>query len=136
MEKLSPGVLKARLEDRRAEVFRLKKSGKTNKQIAEELGVTTSTVGADVKIVLKKLQQEQVEDANLWRVMELERLDDIMTVLDVAVKKGDLAAIDRYLRVSQARRELLGLDAPENSHLAIDLKNLSDDELKKIAGQG
>lgn len=133
-EKLLPGTLKIRLEERRAEVFKLKKSGKTNKQIAEAMGITTASVAADVKIVLKKLQQQQLEDADLWRIMELERLDDIMTVLDSKVKEGDLASIDRYLRVSQARRELLGLDAPENSHLAIDLKNLSDDELKKLAG--
>jgi hypothetical protein len=46
------------------------------------------------------------------RQLEDARYDRMLQAFDDRIRRGDLAAIDRALRISKARRELWGLDAP------------------------
>ena len=51
-----------------------------------------------------------------------------MLALAAKVRDGNLAAIDRWLRLSESRRRLFGLDAPKELHLVDE----EDDELHRL----
>lgn len=108
---------------RRAFVLELRKSGKSYREIAAE---TINKFGAaklpngyderyawfDVDTELKRLNSEMSDNAKEVRRLELERLDVLQDTLWPLAIGGNLAAIDRILRIAQRRAELLGLDAP------------------------
>lgn len=70
----------------------------------------------DVSRELGRIQDDLAIEANSVRALELERLDSYLLVIARDVQKGDLAAIDRALKISERRAKLLGIDA------AIDIK--------------
>ena len=45
---------------------------------------------------------------------------------------GDLNAIDRLIRISESRRKLFGLDAPERNETTLTLADAGEDPLEKI----
>ncbi len=102
----------AEAEERRVKVFELTKAGASLRQIAQQLSVSHETVRKDRDAVLKELQKVQIVEAEQYRVLELERLDMAMIAIAPQVKKGSFQAIDRWIRLSERRSKLLGLDAP------------------------
>jgi hypothetical protein len=48
------------------------------------------------------------------RALELQRLETALHALMSKVRQGDLAAIDRWLKLCESRRKLLGLNARSN----------------------
>jgi len=107
--------LKAR--EREKEALRLRLAGKTYAEIGEALGVTEQGAHKIIMRVLKRLNEKIVEDGMAVRRIEVERLDALLRVVWPKAQDGDLAAVDRILRISKRRSELLGLDAP----MAVDL---------------
>lgn len=93
----------------------LRKAGATYEKIAEALGYENRS-GA-YKIVISALRDLVQEPARELRTLEAERLDSMTLALWARAQKGDLAAIDRLLRIMERRARLLGLDLP----LAIDV---------------
>ena len=53
----------------------------------------------------------ELGDVSARRQLELERTDLMLRVLARRVRQGDEAAIDRWVRLCDLRRKLLGLDA-------------------------
>lgn len=109
--------------ERRGFVLAQRKAGYTYRQIA---ALTIAKFGADnlpkdygeryahkdVKAELDRLRADTQEDtANLVR-LEVERLDVALKAIAPKVQRGNMAAIDRWIRLSETRRKLLGLDAP------------------------
>ena len=71
---------------------------------------------------LREVAQENREQAEQYTQLELERLDHmasrIWNDLSQNVDREDrLRAVDRLLKISEARRRLLGLDAPQRTAL-------------------
>lgn len=86
-------------------------------------GSSYSAIGAKLEISAQRAQQlvaaaleataaEIRTDGDALRALELERLDVAIRAIAEKVKGGDLRAIDRWLRISERRAKLLGLDAP------------------------
>lgn len=119
--------------ERDAAAARLRSRGWSYPRIAAELGVSVGTAHDAVQRALKAIVAEPAAEA---RTLELERLDalyatayDVITRMHPTVQLGKvirgpdgepvnddtvvLAAVDRLLRVSESRRKLLGLDAPQ-----------------------
>ena len=90
----------------------LKKAGKTYEEIRRILGCSKGAVVKAVQRGLAELKAETAADAAVLRTIEAARLDTAQAAIWPAVLKGDLGAIDRFVRVSQRRAALLGLDAP------------------------
>ncbi len=96
--------------DKQMQALKLRRAGLGYDEIAKLVGYKSASgaFGA-VRSALRKTLQEPADDL---RKMELERLDVAMQAIFPMVTKGNLLAIDRYLKISERRSKLLGLDLP------------------------
>ena len=101
--------------DRQLQALELRKAGVSYAVIAERLCYRSgSGAHAAVGAALKKTLQEPADEL---RVLELERLDNMLLAIASQVKAGHLGAIDRALRIQERRAKLLGLDAAAKHEL-------------------
>ena len=100
----------------------LRSSGASYDQIAESLGYRQKD-GAykAVQRGMKRLGDESYESIDMVRSMSLRRLDDMTFALMPAARQGDLASVDRVLRLEMRRADLLGLDAPKTFEARIQM---------------
>lgn len=78
-------------------------------QIADEMGVTTTTAERYVKDGLKVTLREASEEV---RKLELKRLDMMMQVYMVKALDGHGPSCDRVLAIMERRARIEGIDAP------------------------
>ena len=117
---------------RRPECLRLRIIGLSWRQIGHQLDINHETARSDVRTALKETLEGSKFDADLYRELELERMDQLWSryfPLALGGKqpdyqdeegktvKGDTFAPDsnaawRCLQISKRRSELLGLDMP------------------------
>lgn len=107
-------------KDRERECLSLRKAGATYDQIAERVGITREGARGAVARALAALSDVCTEEAKEVRQLELDRLDAMLLGLWQRASKGEVAAIDRVLRIQERRSRLLGLDAPANQTIASD----------------
>jgi len=109
--------------ERRSFVMKFRKSGWTYEKIALAalrkygykalpLGYDSRYAYKDVKRELDKLRDGTSEDTEAVRDIELQRLDALLAGIWAKAARGNVAAIDRALRISERRCKLLGVDAP------------------------
>jgi hypothetical protein len=109
--KLSPRALTAQVKEQQALDRRL--AGHTFDEIAQQLGYASrSSAYRAVERALQRIRIQADQTAETLRALENARYDRLLRAIDAQVQQGDLAAIDRALRISKARRELWGLDVP------------------------
>jgi predicted transcriptional regulator len=99
--------------ENRLQAIELRKSGLTLKAISYELGVSTTMVHKYINTELRDLAEETKSTVIEMRQLELERLDIMMMGLWEQSESGDVAAIDRVLKIMERRAKLLGLDSPQ-----------------------
>jgi len=137
------------IEQRRTEVARLYLRGRSQQQIADEIGVVRKTVWSDIQEIRKEWQEERLSDAEALINRELAKLDHLEaeafdawerskqdaereTVTDDPEKgritkhvtigqTGDPQYLALILRCCERRCKLLGLDAPEKREEKIDM---------------
>jgi hypothetical protein len=105
---------KTRLEaaERHVRAFELRKQGYSYREIGATLGVSGKTVHEDVQRVLGELATQRLASAAEYVTMELEHLDMAQQALVQHLSSGDPSIINAWVKVSESRRRLLGLDAP------------------------
>lgn len=86
---------------------------------------------------MKKTLQEPADDL---RRLELSRLDEALRAIWPKVKKGDLFAIDRYLKISERRAKLVGLDSKTEIQLSgllsvADIEQVRKKRWEQVKGQ-
>ena len=96
--------------ERQARALELRKAGSGYAAIAQQLGYAGPS-GA-YKAITTALRALTAEPAAELRALELARLDDLLVGLWPDARRGNVAKIDRVLKVMQRRADLLGLDAP------------------------
>ena len=93
---------------RQRQALELRKAGATFHAIAEALGFAHATgAQAAVETALRKTLQEPADEC---RLLDLERLDTMLLSIWPNVRRGELGAIDRALKVLERRATLLGYD--------------------------
>jgi transcriptional regulator with XRE-family HTH domain len=102
----------AQVEGRRSAVLQYRCAGLSLRQIADRVGVSHTQVAKDLQAALTELRADMVDMATDLKAIESERLDRARVALWARVCAGDLAAIDRWIRLSESFRRLHGLDAP------------------------
>jgi hypothetical protein len=107
----SPSRIRAR--ERAAEAVVLRKAGCSFDEIARRLGF--SQKGSAYRAVIGYIQALAREDAEALRELELQRLDALLKAIWPRALEGELAAIDRALRISERRARLCGLDLQRDS---------------------
>ena len=109
----------------------LRTQGWTFQRIGDELGRPVSSVYQAVVKYLEETRAISREGAEEIRRLELDRLDRILATIGPQAEGGDLAAVDRVLRLQERRAHLLGLDAPKSSSVTVDAR---PDVVKALMG--
>ena len=124
--------LEASAAENRVKALDMRKQGKTYQQIAEALGVSVSTAHKYIKSSLQELADLRIDGADELRQMELERLDEALSNVTASqdYKDGDPQSIQVYIRLSESRRKLLGLDAPAKQDITSDGEKLTTFNVK------
>jgi len=105
---------RARAADRATEALRLRAAGLSYAQIGERLGITKQAAWAAVRRGFRTLQETAEREAEHLRRLELLRLDALHRAIWPHAMDGDYRAVDRILKIMDARCRLLGLyDRPE-----------------------
>ena len=124
MDNNPPVPVPATLDQRRLKALELRKLGMPYHLIGKALDISTTQAWRDVKTILEeRIEQDQRHIAE-QRQVELERIEMVLAPLAQKVREGDTAAIDRWLKASDARRRLLGLDADKDQAVAPQIKFL------------
>ena len=89
------------------QALELRKQGWSYTQIGRQLGITPNRAASLVHKALSKWVSEVAEDV---RLLELQRLDALLSAYWEPALKGDGAAADRVLRIMEQRAKLLGLN--------------------------
>jgi len=103
---------------REDEALDLRRAGASYTLIAERLNVSRGTAWNAVNRALKRLDDTCDAKAERVLTLELERLDRALLAIWPRVTAGDVQAIDRLLRISKRRAEMLGSDAPLRSEVS------------------
>lgn len=103
---------KATARQRSVMAFELRKVGVPYDEISARLGYKSARSAEQAVI---RICKNRVAERNPEQVvaMELERLDALQLVAWRRAKNGDLAAIDRILKIMEKRAEYLGLNAQQ-----------------------
>lgn len=105
-DKTSPRLVAAQL--RQADAARLRVAGMTYGQIARELGYANESAAYNaVKGALRRVTVPAVEEL---RLIEGERLDLAQQAIWERVLQGELEALRAFLKLSERRARLFGLD--------------------------
>jgi len=109
--KADPGKKEAAVE-RHIAAFELRKRGHGYRDIGLALGVSVKTAWQDCARVLAELSALRLATAGEYVTMELEHLDMAALALYQHLETGDPQIINAWIKLSESRRKLLGLDAP------------------------
>lgn len=98
--------------ERARKALDLKIAGATYQRIGDTLGMSRSGAAKAVERAMRDLREEVREAAAELREIESARLDRMLLGIWQKARSGDLAAIDRVLRIMERRARLYGLDGP------------------------
>lgn len=122
-------IARQRNEARRVEAMNLRLAGFSYESIAERMGVSESAVHALIGRTLEKAVNYSVDQL---REVENARLDRAQAAIWTRVLSGDEKAIDSFLRISQRRARLNGLDAPQQVNLRVSVRNEMEHALGEL----
>lgn len=128
-------------QENRVKALELRKSGASYRQIGEALGISMQRAHQLVMDELDRLAQLRLGNVDELRRLELERLEMASIPVVAKLKKGDLKAAMVWIKLSERRCKLLGLDAPmkiastdpDGKPMRHDLSLLSDSDLTAVA---
>lgn len=93
--------------------------GYSYEEISEILELTPGRVSHVVQDALRSTRSKDVETL---RAIENGRLDRAQMAIWADVKAGDLKAVNTFLKISQRRAQLNGLDAPIRVEMSVDMR--------------
>jgi len=121
--------------ERRSRVLTLRLRDASLRCIASKLGCSHETVRLDLQHALKQLHESEKEKMEHLRSFELARLDVAVNAIAEKVADGNLNAVEKWVRLSERRSKLLGLDAPLESKLNLSgnvLGEMTNEDLQRI----
>jgi len=105
-------------------------AGLNYQDMADQLGVSIGTIASDIKSLLDEWREARLDLIEEAVLLEDRRLDVILNAIWTRAKEGDLSTIDRFLKVSESRRRLKGMDAP--GRMQVDMRRDSDEETRSL----
>ncbi|MGL4556448.1 MAG: helix-turn-helix domain-containing protein, partial [Afipia sp.] len=95
-------------EQRRLQVSALLVAGASQREIAEELGVSVGTINTDVKALRREWGRQQGKNMADYVHLDLVRLDVAISSIWNAVLAGSLDAIETLIGLIQTRAKIIG----------------------------
>jgi hypothetical protein len=108
---------------RHIKAMELRKKGMSYEAIKDELGYKDR--GSVQQAVERMLHQMAAEPTRAVRQLTIARYDSIIVAIWQRVIDGDLAAIDRLLKVEEARARVIGFNAPVDINIHQMVKDVS-----------
>jgi hypothetical protein len=104
---------RAAVAQRRRQAIALRLGGADLQTIADRLGYSSrAAVSVDIQRAHEAALREAGADIEVWRALELGRLDRLQLAVWSSAMGGNCRAADVALRIIDRRCRLLGLDAP------------------------
>ena len=110
---------RAKQSARRTEALTLRLAGLSYEQIGTKLGIQEDSAR---DLVERTLSTAHNRAADSEREVENARLDRAQAAIWTRVLEGDLKAVDTFLRLSQRRARMNGLDAPTNINVSVNVR--------------
>lgn len=133
VEKAPKAKAAARREEeqkkRRLEAMSLRQAGLTWDQIGERLGIARDSAR---ELVYRNLERADNREVDAQRAIENARLDRAQAAIWTRVLNGEDKAIDTFLRISQRRARLNGLDAPQKLDLNLSIRQEMEEALHNL----
>ena len=124
----------AKSQELTRQCLELRLAGANLEAIGRQVGLHKSNVSRRIKDALADIP---ATEADALRTIENERLDGMQVAICNRVRKGDLGAIDRAIRISERRSRLNGLDAPQRVDLgarAVDIESVAREIMGAFEG--
>jgi hypothetical protein len=123
--------------EKRARVIELRKTGKTIKDIATDVGLSRQMVHRILKKELARLNRFSADGIEEWRTLEMGRLDELLASLWAKATSGDTEAVGLVLKIIERQSRLMGLVKTDrvSPRPADPLSQLSTEELVSLAQQ-
>lgn len=131
-------MVKSRAEEvedqqREAQVLELRKAGMSFNQIARAMDPPYVDHTGPLKAYHRAMRKMLEEPAKELRELESARLESLWATWYPKAIAGNGPALDRCLRISKARRELLGLDVPVTINYRVSLEQ--QQEIERLAAE-
>jgi DNA-binding transcriptional MerR regulator len=120
---------RASQKERRQQALSLLMAGFSFEQIGARMDMSESTAKTLIGRLLSRVVNEAAEE---MRALENARLDRAQTAIWSKVIAGDLASIDVFLRISQRRAKMNGLDEPTRVNLSINVRQEMEQALNQL----
>jgi hypothetical protein len=104
---------------RRQLVVDLVCQGKNTKQVAEILGVNQSTAWRELNRGLAELAERTLVDCEKIRSVMVNQIDALIDTYQPLALAGDVAALDRWLKLLTRKAQMLGVDAPTKQQIEV-----------------
>lgn len=114
---------------RRVEALSLRLAGLSFEQIGKRLGISSDGAEEMIHRSLSRAENRQVE---AMRELEGQRLDRVQAAIWTEALNGDLKAVSAFLRLSERRARLYGLDAPTKIDLAVNVRQEMEQALTEL----
>lgn len=114
---------------RRTEALALILAGLSYEQVAERLDISMRGVYDMVNRTLHNAENRVVEE---MRNVENARLDRVQAAIWPKALKGDIKAVDAYLKISARRAKMNGLDAPTKVNLSLNVRTEMEQALNEL----
>lgn len=119
------------VEQRRSIVADRLINGWSGRRIAQELGVTHTTIQGDIAAIRSQWAENQTHSYAEWVARELERLDYLESKIAHRIDTGDTNAIQIGLRIQERRAKYLALDSPTR----VVIEDALSAEIRELAEQ-
>lgn len=114
---------------RRVEALSMRLAGVPYSKIAEHLNVTEGRVQVLINNLLTEAENRSV---NEMRSLENARLDRAQAAIWTKVLEGDIKAIGAFLRISEHRARMNGLNAPQQVDLSVSVRQEMEEALTEL----
>jgi len=120
----------------RTQALELRRHGPSDRHIGLNLGISHQTAARYVINALEEDAKTERLKTEELRLLTVERINMARVAISQKVVKGDLQALDRWLRLNEQEIKLLGLDAPQKiefvdgeTAMLLEELDISQDEL-------
>lgn len=114
-----PANTRIERQARRTEAVSMALAGLTYEQIGERLGISAQGAHALVERTIIDTRNYAVDQL---RALENARLDRAQAAIWSSVLEGDIKAVNTFLRISERRAKMNGLDAPNKVQMAVSVR--------------
>lgn len=111
-----PGMTDEQRAEEVATMLRMRRAGAEYHAIAKHFGLSRNTVFHKIQDALREMPKEEASEL---RALEAAKLDYAETRLQQGIQEGNVAAINALVRLSESRRQLLGLNLPEQHEVKV-----------------